>query len=347
MLASHSRKFYRNVKLCSFGKSDRVKLNNRAEWLYEDVRESPWLPMTLRGNEEKQAHEPRHDKTNKVIVRPANTQISLDIRPVWSESSLSAWRKLVSLATYSVHSEDSDQTWQMPRLIWVFDGRTLILLVLSCRGSNTQGWTTMKLCMCWLDLFTFIFYFQTLRFSTYKRKMKHIAVLSLLAFALISLPVVFYYIDGSSPIKQIEIISESLATYASPVGECCLKLWSFVVDCICMPFIWTTNILLYFTEVIQKLLICMAGYFPDFTNIGFVSPMTFVSNVTASISNVISSVLSWIVHRGDGDVKNLAGEVMMRFQDDQQCVVDGGQDMDVEHITYLSDTDSFRMAWSV
>ena len=29
-----------------------------------------------------------HDKTNKVIVRPAKTQISLSIRPVWSESSL-------------------------------------------------------------------------------------------------------------------------------------------------------------------------------------------------------------------------------------------------------------------
>ena len=33
------------------------------------------------------------DKTNKVTVRPAKTQISLGIRPVWSESSLSAWRK--------------------------------------------------------------------------------------------------------------------------------------------------------------------------------------------------------------------------------------------------------------
>ena len=28
--------------------------------------------------------EPRHDKTNKMAVRPAKTQISLDIRPVWS-----------------------------------------------------------------------------------------------------------------------------------------------------------------------------------------------------------------------------------------------------------------------
>ena len=27
-------------------------------------------------------HEPRHDKTNKVTVRPAKTQISLGIRPV-------------------------------------------------------------------------------------------------------------------------------------------------------------------------------------------------------------------------------------------------------------------------
>ena len=34
------------------------------------------------------------------------------------------------------HSEDSDQTGRMPRLIWVFAGRTLILLVLSCRSSH-------------------------------------------------------------------------------------------------------------------------------------------------------------------------------------------------------------------
>ena len=35
-------------------------------------------------------NEPRHDKTNKLSVRPAKTQISLGIRPVWSESSLCA-----------------------------------------------------------------------------------------------------------------------------------------------------------------------------------------------------------------------------------------------------------------
>ena len=29
-------------------------------------------------------NEPQHDKTNKIAVRPAKTEISVDIRPVWS-----------------------------------------------------------------------------------------------------------------------------------------------------------------------------------------------------------------------------------------------------------------------
>ena len=104
--------------------------------------------------------EPRHDKTNKMSVRPAKTQISLGICPVWSEFSLSAYRDNGCLATHWAHvaktlvwlyimswqreresslcvqwvakdpsflhadSEDSDQTGRMPRLIWVFAGRT-------------------------------------------------------------------------------------------------------------------------------------------------------------------------------------------------------------------------------
>ena len=133
------------------------------------------------------------------------TLICLGIRLVWSESSLSAWRKLGSLATYWAHngnmqpftilfcsclttkwaaswqnqqngmcaqrrlrsawasaqsdhsllcaqwvakdprflhadSEDSDQTGRMPRLIWVFAGRTTTLLVLSWGGSNSGRW---------------------------------------------------------------------------------------------------------------------------------------------------------------------------------------------------------------
>ena len=74
-------------------------------------------------------------KPTKRHVRQAKTQISLGIRPVGSESSLSAWRNLGSLATQWGHSENSDQTGWMPRLIWVFAGRTVVLLVLSCRGS--------------------------------------------------------------------------------------------------------------------------------------------------------------------------------------------------------------------
>ena len=144
--------------------------------------------------------EPPHDKTNKMTVHPAKTQISLGTRPVWSdgwmdelgilrpfnsisvisrrwkgeherlcamkrrsgsgrisppvgfqpatpwsevgsanrsatrtllvwsESLLSAWRKLGSLATHWVHSKDAVQTRRMPRLIWVFAGCTVILL---------------------------------------------------------------------------------------------------------------------------------------------------------------------------------------------------------------------------
>ena len=74
-------------------------------------------------------------KPTKWHVCPAKTQISLGISPVWSESLLSARRKLGSLATHWAHSKDSDQTGWMPRLIWVFAGRTVILLVLSCRDS--------------------------------------------------------------------------------------------------------------------------------------------------------------------------------------------------------------------
>ena len=63
-------------------------------------------------------------KPTKWPVRPAKTQIGLGIRPVWSESSQSTGRNIGSLANHWVHSKDSDQTGQMPRLIWVFAGRT-------------------------------------------------------------------------------------------------------------------------------------------------------------------------------------------------------------------------------
>ena len=54
-------------------------------------------------------------KSTKWHVCPAKTQISLGIRPVWSESSLSAWRSHMSLTIIRE---------RMPRLIWVFARRT-------------------------------------------------------------------------------------------------------------------------------------------------------------------------------------------------------------------------------
>ena len=49
-------------------------------------------------------------QNQQIDVRTVRTLIGLGIRPVSSESSLSAWRKLVSLATQWMPSKDSDQT---------------------------------------------------------------------------------------------------------------------------------------------------------------------------------------------------------------------------------------------
>ena len=114
-------------------------------------------------------YEPRHDKTNKVTVRPAKTQISDDadddaddktnfnsnnsisfpddvtgIFKVYGCTTEISMEQLLYIwaATWQnqqsdcAPSEDSDQPGRrMPRLIWVFAGRTVTLLVLSCRGS--------------------------------------------------------------------------------------------------------------------------------------------------------------------------------------------------------------------
>ena len=72
------------------------------------------------------------------------------LRPVGSESSLSTWRKLRSLATHWAHSEDSDQSGRMPRLIWVFAGRTVTLFVLSCRSSNCN--TRPRSCIHYVEI---------------------------------------------------------------------------------------------------------------------------------------------------------------------------------------------------
>ena len=91
----------------------------------------PWLHMFVH-----QTFELPHDKTNKMACVPReDSDQPLGICPVWSESSLSAWRNIGSLPTQWVDSEDCVQTGQMPRLLWVFARHTVILLVLSWGGS--------------------------------------------------------------------------------------------------------------------------------------------------------------------------------------------------------------------
>ena len=70
-------------------------------------------------------------KPTKRHVRPAKTQISLGICPIWSESSLSAWRKLGSLTTHWGHRPSGYPGWSESSL-----GAHITLLVLSWGGSN-------------------------------------------------------------------------------------------------------------------------------------------------------------------------------------------------------------------
>ena len=68
-------------------------------------------------------YEPQHDKTNKVTVCPAKTQISLGIRPVLSESSLcTQW--VPKGPSFFMQTAKTDLTGRMLRRIWVFAGHT-------------------------------------------------------------------------------------------------------------------------------------------------------------------------------------------------------------------------------
>ena len=55
-----------------------------------------------------------HDKTNKMTVRPAKTQICLGIHPVCSESSLCAQWVAKDPSFLHADSKDSNQTGRMP-----------------------------------------------------------------------------------------------------------------------------------------------------------------------------------------------------------------------------------------
>ena len=63
-------------------------------------------------------HELWHDKTNKVTVRPAKTQISLGIRPVRSESSLCAQWVAKDPSFLHADSEDSESLLGAHSFCW-------------------------------------------------------------------------------------------------------------------------------------------------------------------------------------------------------------------------------------
>ena len=82
-----------------------------------EVKRCWWLVPSWRAVPRNKTFKPRHDKTNKVSVRPAKTQISQGIRPVWSESSLCAQWVAKDPRFLHADSEGSDQTGRIPRLI--------------------------------------------------------------------------------------------------------------------------------------------------------------------------------------------------------------------------------------
>ena len=84
-------------------------------------------------------------KPTKWHVCPAKTQISLGICSVWSETSLCAQKVAKDPTFLHADSEDSDQTGWMPRLIWVFAGRTghfvdFVLRWLICMYYHVYEW---------------------------------------------------------------------------------------------------------------------------------------------------------------------------------------------------------------
>ena len=74
----------------------------------------------------------RQNQQNGIYAQ-RKTQISLGICPVWSESLLCAQWVAKAPSFFHVGSEDSDQTGHMPRLIWVFAGRTCHFVIFVMR----------------------------------------------------------------------------------------------------------------------------------------------------------------------------------------------------------------------
>ena len=95
-------------------------------------------------------YEPPHDKTKKMACAPSEDADQAGHPPSLIRVFAVCQWVAKELRFLHADSEDSDQTGRMPRLIWA--GRTLILFVLSCRGSYlfviTRIMTSLE-CIIW------------------------------------------------------------------------------------------------------------------------------------------------------------------------------------------------------
>ena len=119
-----------------------------------------------------------------MTVHPAKTQISLGICPVWSESSLSAWRQLGSLATYWAHSKASDQTGRQS-FCWF------------CHEAAHMFYVAITV---WFMIFSLCFFADSIK-KNKARFTKHTWPLSLPCF-LIDPPGFFQQKKGTEPVSQ-------------------------------------------------------------------------------------------------------------------------------------------------
>ena len=111
--------------------SEDSNQTGRMIWVFAG-RIATLLVLSCGGSNDEQGH-----KKVKWAVTWQNKQNDLcahwGLRSAQSDqSSLSTWRSIGPLATHIAHSEDSDQTGRMASSL----GAQVILLVLSCNGSN-------------------------------------------------------------------------------------------------------------------------------------------------------------------------------------------------------------------
>ena len=115
--------------------------------------QKPSQPLTPRGREKEQKStraKKKKEKKKKTYTRNSNSTTNgfwrrgnVDKKETMKRSPRSVAIKWAAPRQNQENecapSVDSDQPGPMPRLIWVFAGRTLTLLVLSWRGSNTAA----------------------------------------------------------------------------------------------------------------------------------------------------------------------------------------------------------------